>query len=160
VLGAGSGLEAITAETWVNRFDTLAGQGLSRLGDISTLLLLAAIMAMAAALASHIWQQRASMASLRIDGVSPRRLRRLLLVESTLILTTGCIVGALAGVFGQLVIDRYLQHVTGFPVASLAAGWRPGLIVALVVTGAFLAVLAPGFLASRVSPALAFALDE
>jgi putative ABC transport system permease protein len=160
VLGAGSGLEAITAETWVNRFDTLAGQGLSRLGDISTLLLLAAIMAMAAALASHIWQQRASMASLRIDGVSPRRLRRLLLVESTLILTTGCIVGALAGVFGQLIIDRYLQHVTGFPVASLAAGWRPGLIVALVVMGAFLAVLAPGFLASRVSPALAFALDE
>jgi putative ABC transport system permease protein len=160
VLGNRSGLEAITAQTWVNRFDTLAEQGLGRLGDISTLLLVAAILAMSAALASHIWQQRASMASMRIDGVSPQRLRRLLLVESTLILATGCIAGALAGVVGQLVIDRYLQHTTGFPVASLAAGWRPGLIAALVVAGAFLLVAAPGFFASRVPQALAFALDE
>jgi putative ABC transport system permease protein len=159
-LGTGSGLEAITAQTWVDRFDTLAEQGLGRLGDISTLLLVAAILAMSAALASHIWQQRTSMASMRIDGVSPGRLRRLLIVESTLILATGCIAGVLAGVVGQLVIDRYLRHTTGFPVASLAAGWRPGLIAALVVASAFLLVAAPGFFASRVPPALAFALDE
>ena len=67
-LGANSGLEAITAATWSERFDTLAGEGLGQLGDISTLLVLAAILAMAAALGSSIWQRRESLAELLLDG--------------------------------------------------------------------------------------------
>jgi putative ABC transport system permease protein len=159
-LGPRSGLEAITAEAWVTRFDTLAQEGLSRLGEISTLLVIAAILAMAAALGSNIWQQRTAMASLRISGATPGRLRRLLLLESTLILGTGCLVGAVAGIYGQLIIDGYLKHVTGFPVASLTASWRPLVILVLVVASALAIVIAPAFSASRVSPALALALDE
>jgi len=159
-LGPGSGLEAIAAGTWVDRFDTLAQEGLSRLGEISTLLVIAAILAMAAALGSHIWQQRTTLASLGISGASPRRLRRLLLAESTLILGTGCISGAVAGIYGQLIIDGYLKQVTGFPVASFATGWRPVAILALVLAGALVIVAIPAFSASRVSPALALALDE
>lgn len=159
-LGAGSGLEAITAGTWVKRFDTLAQEGLSRLGEISTLLVIAAILAMAAALGSHIWQQRTTIASLRLSGAPPQRLRRLLLIESTLILGTGCLVGVVAGIYGQLIIDSYLKQVTGFPVASLATGWRPLAILALVLASALAVIAVPGFSASRVSPALALALDE
>ncbi len=159
-LGPDSGLEAIATGTWVDRFDTLAQEGLSRLGEISTLLVIAAILAMAAALGSHIWQQRTTLASLGISGASPRRLRRLLLTESTLILGTGCISGAVAGIYGQLIIDGYLKQVTGFPVASFATGWRPVAILALVLAGALVIVAIPGFSASRVSPALALALDE
>ncbi|HYB22606.1 MAG TPA: FtsX-like permease family protein [Solirubrobacteraceae bacterium] len=159
-LGPDSGLETVTAATWVDRFDTLAEEGLSRLGEISTLLVIAAILAMVAALGSNIWQQRTAIASLRIAGASPRRLRRLLLVEATVMLGTGCIVGVLTGIYGQLIIDGYLKQVTGFPVASLATGWRPVMIVALVLASAFVILAAPGYSVSRASPALAFALDE
>ena len=40
-------------------------------------------------------------------------------------LGAGCITGALAGVYGQFVIDAYLRHVTGFPVTGAGAGARP-----------------------------------
>lgn len=63
-LGANSGLEAITAATWSERFGTLASECLSQLGDISDLLVLAAIPAMTAALGSNIWQRRVSLAEL------------------------------------------------------------------------------------------------
>jgi putative ABC transport system permease protein len=159
-LGPSSGLEAITAGMWVRRFDTLAQEGLSRLGDISTLLVIAAILAMSTALGSHIWQQRTTLASLRISGGPPRRLRRVLLIESTLILGTGCVVGVIAGIYGQLIIDGYLKHVTGFPVASFATGLRPLAILALVLASALAILAAPAFSASRVSPTLALALDE
>jgi putative ABC transport system permease protein len=159
-LGPRSGLEAITAQTWVTRFDTLAQEGLSRLGEISDLLVIAAILAMASALGSNIWQQRMSMASLRLSGATPQRLRRLLILESALILGTGCLIGAVGGIYGQLIIDGYLKQVTGFPVASLSASWRPLAILALVLASALLIVVAPGLSASRVSPALALTLDD
>jgi len=53
------------------------------------------------------------------------------------------------------VLDGYLRHVTGFPVARIATGARPVEIFALVLAAAFAIVAVPGWLASRVSPALA-----
>ncbi|HEY3829152.1 MAG TPA: FtsX-like permease family protein [Solirubrobacteraceae bacterium] len=155
-LGPASGLQATSALEREASINTLTSEGLGQLGEISTLLLLAAILAMAVALASAIWQRRASLASLRLAGVRPRRLRRVLLTESTLILSAGCVTGALAGIYGQIVIDSYLAHVTGFPVASLDAGLRPLEILALVVAVVLAVVAIPGYLASRVPPSLAF----
>ena len=153
-LGANSGLEAITASTWSERFDTLAGEGLSQLGDISDLLVLAAILAMAAALGSNIWQRRTSLAELFLDGASRPRLRRILLTESLLMLCAGCLAGAVVGVYGQFVIDSYLKHVTGFPVASIAAVFRPIEMFAFVTAIVLVLVSFPGWRASRVRPAL------
>ncbi len=155
-LGARNGLRATTAREREARIDALTGEGLGQLGEISTLLLLAAILAMAAALTSAIWQRRPALAGLRLSGVRPRRLRLVLLTESALMLGAGCITGALAGVYGQLVIDGYLEHVTGFPVASLGAGLRPIETFALVLAAALAIVAVPGYLASRVPPTLAF----
>jgi len=135
--------------------DALTGEGLGQLGEISTLLLTAAILAMAAALTSAIWQRRMALAALRLSGVKPRRVRLILLVESALILGAGCVTGALAGIYGQLIIDGYLRHVTGFPVASLAASLRPLQIFALVIVAALALAAVPGWFASRVSPTLA-----
>jgi hypothetical protein len=56
---------------------------------------------------------------------SRTQLRLVLLVESVLLLIAGCSTGALAGVYGQVVINDYLKHVTGFPVASVATDLRP-----------------------------------
>jgi len=78
-----------------------------------------------------------------------------LLVESLLMLGAGCLTGAVAGIYGQVVLDGYLKHVTGFPVARIATGWRPLEIIGLVAVSALVIAAVPGWLASRVSSALA-----
>jgi putative ABC transport system permease protein len=154
-LGRGSGLEVSLASARAARIDKLAGEGLGQLGEIATLLLLAAIAAMAAALASSIWQRRPTLAGLRLLGVKPSRLRRILLLEAMMMLGAGCVTGAIAGVYGQLVLDGYLKHVTGFPLARIATGGRPFEIFAFVLALALALVAAPGWFASRVPPGLA-----
>jgi putative ABC transport system permease protein len=150
--GIQSGLEVATAATREASIDSLAGEGLGQLGEISTLLLLAAIFALATAGTSAVWQRRASLARLQRSGVKPRRLWRILLVESALILAAGCLTGAVAGIYGQVVIDAYLKHITGFPVASLAASFRP-LEIFLFVMALVLAIVAiPAWRAAHVDP--------
>ncbi len=156
-LGPSSGLEVATATMREARIDALTSEGLSQLGLISTLLVLTAIVALAAALASSIHQRRGALAGLRLTGAQPARLRRILLVEGGLMLGAGCLTGALAGVYGQFVIDAYLRHVTGFPVAGAGASARPLEIFALVIAAALAIVAVPAWLASRVAPALALA---
>jgi putative ABC transport system permease protein len=154
-IGPASGLEVTTSRSRERQIDALTGEGLAQLGDISILLLFAAILAMAAALTSAIWQRRASLAGLRLSGVRPQRLRLILLVESALMLGAGCATGALAGIYGQMVIDGYLEHVTGFPVSSLGASLRPLQTFAIVIAVVLAIVIVPGWLASRVPPTLA-----
>lgn len=156
-LGSGSGIEVITAQERQAGIDTLTGEGLSQLGIVSLLLVLAAIMALAAALASSIHQRRRALAGLRLAGAPPSRLRRVLFAEATLMLGAGCITGAFIGFYGQFVIDAYLRHVTGFPVASAGASARPFEIFAIVLAAALAVVALPAFFASRVPPALALA---
>lgn len=158
LLGPDSGLEVSAPSTREARIDNLTREGLSRLGEIATVLIASAILAMAAALGSSIWQRRASLAGLRLAGVRPPRLRRVLLTEATLMLCAGCITGAAAGIYGEVIIDGYLEHVTGFPVASITASLRPIEILVLVIAVALVVVSIPGWAASRVSPTLA--LDE
>jgi putative ABC transport system permease protein len=155
VLGPGSGLEVSSASGRQGKIEASAGEGLGQLGEIATLLLLAAIIAMAAALTSSIRARRVSLAGLRLSGVRPARLRRIMLVEAALMLGAGCLTGAVAGIYGQVIVDGYLKHVTGFPVASVAVGARPLEVLAFVLAGALAIVAIPGWLGARVSPRLA-----
>jgi putative ABC transport system permease protein len=156
-LGRSSGLIVRTSSSLQTSIDTLTREGLGQLREISNLLLTAAILAMAAALTSAVWQQRGALAGLRLCGVSPARLRRILLLEAGLLLSAGCVTGALAGVYGQAIIDGYLGRVTGFPIAAITVDARPLQIFALVATIVFAAALTPIVLASRVSPRYALA---
>jgi putative ABC transport system permease protein len=156
-LGRSSGLIVRTSSSLQASIDTLTREGLGQLGEISNLLLAAAILAMAAALTSAVWQRRDALARLRLYGVRPARLRRILLVEAGLLLSAGCATGALGGVYGQAIIDAYLGRVTGFPVAAITADARPLQIFALVVGIVFAATITPIVLASRVSPRRALA---
>jgi putative ABC transport system permease protein len=101
-----------------------------------------------------IWQRRASLAALRIQSFSPRQLWRVLLLEAGVVLGAGCMTGALVGVYGQVVMDRYLTTATGFPVASTLAGWSTLEIVGLVVVASLAVVAVPGWFAARVPPQL------
>lgn len=151
---AGAGLRVQTAAERAAGIDASARQGLARLGQISALLLVAAVLAMAAAMGAAVWQRRASLAALRIQSFTPRQLWRVLLLESGVVLGAGCITGALVGVYGQVVIDRYLSAVTGFPVAVTLAGWATVQIVGVVVLAALAVVAVPGWFAARVPPQL------
>jgi putative ABC transport system permease protein len=154
-LGGGSALEVTSERARQRKIETSAGEALGQLRAISTLLLLAAILAMAAALGSAIWQRRVALAELRLAGVKPARLQLILLMESVLMLSAGCLTGALAGIYGQIVVDRYLEGVAGFPVASIAVGERPLEILVLVVAVTLAIVAIPGWYGARVSPTLA-----
>jgi len=154
VVGPRSGLIVDTARQRAGRINAAARQALARLSQISLLLLLSAVLAMAAAMGAAIWQRRASLAALRIQSFTPRQLWRVLLLEAGVVLGAGCLTGALTGVYGQVGADRYLRLVTGFPVASDPAGWRTVQIFAIVVAAALAVVAVPGWFASRVPPHL------
>jgi putative ABC transport system permease protein len=159
VLGPDSGLEVSLAATRATRIEALASEGLGQLREISTMLLLAAIVAMVAALASSVWQRRSGLAGLRLFGATSASLQGILLIEATLMLSAGCITGALAGAYGQVVIDAFLRDVTGFPLASPTVGVRPLEILLLVMAAALALGAIPGWMAARVRPVLALA-DE
>jgi len=156
--GTGNGLEVLSAAQRERQIDASASEGLSQLSEIATLLVAAAILALTAAMGSSIWQRRTALAGLRLEGTTPGRLRRMLAIEVALMLTAGCLTGAILGIYGQLVIDSYLRHVTGFPVAGLTTGIRPLEIFVGVIVSVFVLTAFPAWLASRVSPTLA--LDE
>jgi putative ABC transport system permease protein len=158
-LGPNSGLEVATAARRESDIDALTSEGLGQLQEISTLLLVAAIAAMAAALASSLWQRRQWLAVLRLSGAKPPRLRRILILEATTILGAGCLTGATAGIFGQVVIDGFLRQVTGFPLERMIISLRPLELFALVPAVALAIMAGPGWLASRVSPGFALESD-
>ncbi|HEX5146726.1 MAG TPA: ABC transporter permease, partial [Conexibacter sp.] len=144
---------ALTVQTTAQRLDQyerLARQGLDRLSVISKLLLAAAALALAAATGASTWQRRRALAAHRLHGFAPGQLRRALLLEASIVLGTGCFVGALAGVYGHLLLGRWLRLTTGFPAPFSIAGWQTLETFALVATVSVALVLVPSYLATRV----------
>ena len=153
-LGARSALAIQTAKQREENDRATQHQGLARLNQISTLVLIAAMLAMAAAMGAMIWQRRPRLASMKVDGFDQWELWRALLYESALLLGAGCSIGALFGLYGQLMLSHALVSVAGFP-ATLSIGASIAIGVFAVVTAIAVAIIAvPGFLAARVRPAL------
>jgi putative ABC transport system permease protein len=154
-LGPRSGLAVETRSQREARLRAVSRQGLSRLTQIASLVLIAAILAMATAMGAMIWQRRPLLADMKVDGFGRGVLWRSLLVESALLLGAGCSVGAVFGLCGQLLLSHALVIVTGFPVVvSVGALVAVGSFL-LVTTVAVLIVAVPGYLAVSVGPAIA-----
>jgi putative ABC transport system permease protein len=154
-LGPNSGLSVQTADAHEAQQNALSRQGLERLTQIATLILLVAVLATAAAIANMVWQRRPRLAKLKLEGFPRAELWRTVLLESLLLLGVGCLSGAVFGLYGQQLLDRALANIINFPVVySLAV--PAALLSVAVVIGAALAILAiPGYLAAGVSPAVA-----
>lgn len=143
---------ALQAQTTAERqaqWERLARAGLNRLTQISVLLLVAAIISLATATGAAVWQRRAAFADYRLQGFLPRQLWSALLIESGIVLATGCAVGGAAGVYGQFLLGRWLRLTTGFP-----APFSPSILAtlatfALVVVVALMVVAAPIYRAVR-----------
>jgi putative ABC transport system permease protein len=153
-LGPASGLMVESAHGREQRQRATSRQGLSRLTQIATLVLIAAVLATAAAMGAMIWQRRPRLADMKVDGFSRGILWRALVLESAVLLGAGCSVGAVFGVYGQLLLSHALAAVTGFPVVFSVGALVALGSLALVTAIAVLIVAVPGYLAVRVRPAL------
>ena len=154
-LGQGSGLTVQTAAQHAGKQRALTRQGLERLTQIATLILAAAVLAMAAAMGSMIWQRRPRLAKLKLEGFNPTELWAMILLESLLLLAVGCASGAIVGLLGQQLLDRALATIINYPVVHSVA-LATALESLWVVTAVAVAILAvPGYLAARVPAALA-----
>jgi putative ABC transport system permease protein len=141
VLGAGSALVVQTAQQRDALQQAASRQGLSRLTQIATLVLIATVLAMSIAMGTMIWQRRPRLARMKVQGYERGVLWRALLFESALLLGAGCLIGAAFGIYGQLLISHALATVTGFPIVYSA-----GAAVA-VASFALVSVLAVGIVA-------------
>jgi len=143
------GLTVQTFRQRQSQYATDSHQGLQALSQIATLLLIAAGLAVASALSAAIWQRRARLASLKIQGYDTIQLWRALLLESAIVLGVGCTIGAMFGVSGHALASRWLRLHTGFP-APFSIGFA-----SVFLTFSLLAIIAlgvislPGFAAAR-----------
>ena len=145
----------VTVETSAQRQGrhyAAARAGLSRLTQISSLVLGSAILAMAIAMGATLWQRRDVIARLKVDGFTELELWLSLLIESAILLGTGCVAGAVVGLAGQAILSNGLVAITGFPV-FYGLGWSTALTnTAIVVAVALLMLMLPGWAAVRVRP--------
>jgi len=153
-LGPRSGLSVQTARERELEWRASSRQGLSRLSQIALLVLIAAVFAMAGATAGMIWQRRPQLAYLKRQGYRRSVLWRALIYESAVLLGAGCSIGALFGLYGQVLLSHALASVTGFPVVfsvgALVALWSVALVS--IATAAIVAV--PGYWAARVTASI------
>jgi putative ABC transport system permease protein len=151
-LGAGSALVVQTAQQRDALQQAASRQGLGRLTQISLLVLLAGALAVATAMGTLVWQRRRRFARMKVQGYSTSVLWGALFCESALLLGTGCLMGALFGIYGQLLLSHALLSVTGFPVVySVGALAALGSFV-LVAAAAAIVVAIPGYRAADVAP--------
>jgi putative ABC transport system permease protein len=155
-LGHQPGLLVQTYDERKTRYQESARQGLESLGEISMLLVMAAILAIAFALSAIIWQRRAHLASLRAQGYDRKQLLRALLLEGTILLSIGCLAGAVLGVYGHILASRWLKSTTGFPTAFSLGGLHIVLTLAIVIGVALAVIALPGVAATRVPPYASF----
>ena len=155
-IGDRPGLGVQTFKQRQVQYDANARQGLYALSEISTLLLIAASLAVASALSAAIWQRRARLASLKIQGYDTVQLWRALLLESAIVLGIGCAVGAAAGVYGHALASRWLRLTTGFPAPFAVGAGRVLLTLALLAVIALAVIAMPGLAAAKASPRTSF----
>ena len=149
-LGPGSALAIESGRQREQRFRATSRQGSSRLSQIALLVLIATAISIAVAMVTMLWQRRARLARMKVQGYSSGVLWHALLVESALLLGAGCSIGAVFGIFGQLLISHALATVTGFPVVFAVGARIPLQDSLLVCTIALLIVAMPGHRAAGV----------
>jgi putative ABC transport system permease protein len=150
---------ALRVETTDERtaiFEATASEGLRSLGQISTLLLVSAALAVAAVLSAAIWQRRSRLASLKADGFDDSQLWRALMLESLIAVAIGCIDGVVLGSYGHALASRWLALTTGFPAPFSLGDAQVLLSLALVTLITILTVAVPGLSAARVPPQVSF----
>lgn len=153
-LGPSAGLLVQTAAERETEWKTISHHGLARLTEIAMLVLGATIVAMAGVIAAMIWQRRSRIAYIRRQGFTRGVAWRVLCLESAILLLAGCSIGAIFGLYGQLLLSHALSTVTDFPLVVALGPLIALTSVAIVSTTALAIVAVPGYLAARVRPTM------
>jgi putative ABC transport system permease protein len=151
-LGPASGLVVETAAQRVGHQQAASRRGLERLTQIAALVLIAGVLAISVAMSAMISQRRPQLARMKLEGFPTKGLWHSLLLESALLLGGGCSVGALFGIYGQLLLSHALLAVTGFPVAFSVEALPAFACFAIVTVAAATIVAVPGYRAASVRP--------
>jgi predicted lysophospholipase L1 biosynthesis ABC-type transport system permease subunit len=136
------------------QYEQSARQGVRSLTEISTLILIAAALAIACALGATISARKTDLAARKADGYGTKQLWCSLLWEGTVLLGVGALDGAICGIYGHALASRWLRLSQGFP-APFSTG-APQVLKTLAIVSA-IAVAVIGFfglLAARVPPRL------
>jgi putative ABC transport system permease protein len=152
IAAALSGRPGLRVQTFAERqsqYMADSRQGLQALSEIATLILIAAALAVASALSAAIWQRRARLASLKIQGYDTAQLWRALLLESAVVLGIGCVVGAVFGISGHALASRWLRIHTGFPAPFTIGLTGVFLTLLLLAIIAMSVISLPGLAAAR-----------
>jgi ABC-type lipoprotein release transport system permease subunit len=120
-----SGLSVQSVAERRSEVSSVLGSTLARLNDTSLVVLVVTIASVIALMLAAIWQRRARLDSLTAIGMSPLQFARLVSYESGLVLLSGCLIGAAAGLLGQYLIDGWLHKTTGASV-QYSPAWLVG----------------------------------
>jgi putative ABC transport system permease protein len=149
-LGPRHVLRAQTSEERIVEVEGIVSDGLHNLGQIATLLLIAAALAVASALSAAIWQRRAYLASLKAQGYDRWQLWRAIILEGSVLMLVGGMDGTVFGVYGHALASRWLKHSTGFPSQFSLGELQVLATLALVIGIALVVIMLPGISAVQV----------
>ncbi len=141
VLGKKSSIRVQTTDDRRAEVAMTTRQGLSRLSQISTMVIIAVVLAAAAAMFGAAWQRRKRLWSMVSIGMGRLQLYRTIFLEAVLILLVGCLIGAAFGILGQGLGGRWLHLTTGSPVPFVPA-WGLMLKTFGLITGLALVAVA------------------
>ena len=68
-----------------------------------------------------------------VDGFSDAEVRRALIVEALVLVGGGALLWAALGLYGQVLLDRALSAITGFPV-FVSVGVAAAIVSAAIVS--------------------------
>jgi putative ABC transport system permease protein len=151
-LGPSSTLSVYTAAERRRDQNDAARAGVVRLAQIAALVLISAVIAMAAAMAGLIWQRGSFIAGMKLEGYGSSEMWRALLLEASVLIGAGCVLGAVFGLLGQGLLSRALTSVTGFPVEYSIAAVSAAVTCVVVTASAVVIVGAFGRRAAQVEP--------
>jgi putative ABC transport system permease protein len=147
-----TGLAVQTAHEREIAQDAAVHQGLGRLTQIALLAIIAGILATATSMTAVITQRRPQYARLKIQGLARNVLWLALIWESIVLIGAGCLIGALFGIAGQILLSHALLTVTGFPVVfSARAIIATKILVAVTATAAGMIAIS-GYQAASTRP--------
>jgi len=149
-LGPQNMLRVQTSNERIAEVEGIVSDGLRNLGQIATLLLIAAALAVASALSAAIWQRRAYLASLKAQGYDRWQLWRAIVLEGSVLMIVGAVDGTILGVYGHGLASRWLKHSTGFPTQFSFAELQVLVTLALVIGIALAVMMLPGLSAVQV----------
>ncbi len=139
----GTGLTARTGRQDEASVRAVTNQGLAQLGQISTLLLISAVLAVVAVMSGSIWQRRGRLATLKRLGMSRGGLVGTIYIETGIVVLLGCTIGAVFGLGAEPLATQYIRESTGFP-EIFSPAFRLGF--STLAVSAALAILATGLL--------------